>query len=119
MLHTFNALNIEVTETDADITVRWSGRSNEREPSHFITPVLNTTLTRAQEAGKRVVMDFRTVEYMNSSTFTPLLRMLSQAYKGTVSIQLLYSPELHWQVLSFSAMRVFQTGDRRIDLVGA
>jgi len=65
------ALRLELTETSDAVYVKWFGRSTDREPGHFILPVLITALQLATGANKGVVLDFHKAEYFNSSTITP------------------------------------------------
>ena len=59
-------------------------------------------------------MDFRTLEYLNSSTITPVIRVLEMAKRGTVSLSIIYDASLKWQALSFSALYLFQSLDGRV-----
>ena len=64
-------------------------------------------------------MDFRKLEYMNSSTITPIIKVLDRAKRGKNHITVIYDKTLKWQELSFSAMEIFQTKDKRIEIKGA
>lgn len=63
-------------------------------------------------------MDFRELEFMNSSTVTPVAKMLEHGKKGTVSITVFYNHSKKWQELSFSALKIFETKDGRISVTG-
>ncbi len=106
-------LVLEVSEGDA-LVVAWRGKSNDREPGRFLVPVFAQLLARAAEAKKPIVMDFSAVEYMNSSTFTPLVKLLDEAKRAGAGVVLQYDSQTKWQALSFSALRAFETPDGRI-----
>jgi hypothetical protein len=55
---------------------------------------------------------------MNSSTITPIIKVLERAKRGTTPISLLYQRAVKWQDLSFSALGIFETKDRRVTIEG-
>ena len=111
-------LSIEVCETDTSIDVKWLGKSVNRQPSKFISPILMKVLDMASSVNKRIVMDFRELGYMNSSTITPIIKVLERAKNGTAQITILYKQSLKWQELNFSALEIFGTNDDRLKIKG-
>jgi hypothetical protein len=103
-------LTIEVAEGD-DLRLVWRGKSNDREPERFLAPIFSAVLGRAREGGKQVVLDFSALEYMNSSTFTPLVKMIGEAKRTGVTVTLEYDGSRKWQSVSFAALKVFETRD--------
>lgn len=115
--HTIKSLNLEITE-DESISILWQGKSTERDPGIFLNPILSETLSRGSSEGKKIIMDFRELEFMNSSTVTPVAKMLEQGKKGSSSITVYYNKTKKWQELSFSALKIFETDDDRISVIG-
>ncbi len=111
-------LRITSTEGEDEVTVRFHGKSILRDPNEFVMPILLKTMSQAQASKKRVVLDFRDLSYMNSSTVTPVIKILEQARIGDGKITLTYNRSLKWQHISFSALLIFQTNDHRIEIVG-
>jgi len=111
-------LTLELTEAPHELRLVWRGKSNEREPSHFLVPVLTGALERARVMRVPLVMDFSELEYMNSSTFTPVVKALDESRRHAVGVILEYSLSRKWQALSFSALRTFETLDGRIKVNG-
>lgn len=111
-------LKIEIAEDDKKVTLRFLGKSILRDPNEFLLPILLQTLTDANSADKRIVMDFRDLTYMNSSTLTPVIKILERARVGEGWITVGYKKSLKWQDISFSALTIFQTQDRRIEIAG-
>lgn len=107
-------LTLELDERQAEITLTWRGRSIAREPAQFLLPILTRAIESGERSGKTVVMDFRTLDYLNSSTITPVIRVLEMAKRGTVSLSIIYDASLKWQALSFSALYLFQSLDGRV-----
>ncbi|MEW6267138.1 MAG: hypothetical protein AB1641_29030 [Thermodesulfobacteriota bacterium] len=111
-------LNITVADKDDIINVLWAGKSVDRKPSKFITPILADVLMRSGDSRKRIVLDFRPLEYMNSSTITPVIKVLERVMTGTASLELLYNKAQNWQDLTFSALKIFETEDQRVQIKG-
>lgn len=113
--HIDKHLIIEVTEAPGAINLHWRGRSSDREPGRFVVPILTEALQRAA-AHRPLVLDFADIEYMNSSTFSPLVKMLDEAARRGIAVQVLYSATQKWQALSFAALKAFETGDGKITI---
>jgi hypothetical protein len=111
-------LTLDLTQAPGELRVVWRGKSADREPSRFLAPVLSEALARARAAGLPLVMDFSALDYMNSSTFTPVVKALDESRRLAVSVVLEYSTTRKWQALSFSALRTFETLDGRIKVHG-
>lgn len=113
-----NLLTLEVEESDTAINVKWIGKSADRTPGVFINPILNDALIKSGNSNKELMMDFKDLEFMNSSSIAPIVKILDRAKRGTNKVVILYRRSLNWQELSFSALVVFQTKDERIQIKG-
>jgi hypothetical protein len=111
-------LQLDVKYEDHAIRIAWTGRSTARDPASFIGPVLAEALARSTEAGKELVLDFQGLAYMNSSTITPVIRILHEAKKSRGKVVVVYQKSAKWQELSFSALTIFETEDKRIEIRG-
>ena len=111
-------MTIQVVEHKDTIDVRWEGKSVDREPSKFISPILVKVLEMASDLNKRIIMDFQNMAYMNSSTITPIIKILERAKKGMTKITIFYQKSLKWQELNFSALKIFKTKDNRLEIKG-
>jgi len=116
--YTQEALTIEVADNADTVHVRWLGKSTARDPAKFILPVLTRALERSRYRASPMVLDFQEVEYLNSSTITPIIRILHQAARGASEVTVLYKKDLKWQALSFTALEVFHTESSRIVVRG-
>lgn len=110
----FNDLTLKIEENPADIRISWEGKSTERDPARFLSPVLSSQL----EKHKKLVMDFTHLQYMNSSTVTPILKLIEQISHGQGQLEIVFDRQLKWQELSFSALEIFKTPDQRILISG-
>ena len=116
---TNSLLKIQVTDENDAISVTWFGKSIMRNPSGFITPILVDVMGRGSDQGKRIVLDFRNLEYVNSSSITPIIKILERARRGVNQVTVIYEKNLRWQDLSFSALEIFETGDQRVEIKGS
>jgi hypothetical protein len=117
-LFTNKSLTIQVVEHENSIDVSWKGKSVDREPSKFISPILVKVLGMAGDLNKRIIMDFQSMSYMNSSTITPIIKILERAKSGMTKITIFYQKSLKWQELNFSALEIFKTKDNRLEIKG-
>ncbi len=111
-------LVLEAHAAPGELRVVWSGRSVERDPARFLGPLLAELVETCRTAGARLRMDFTRLELMNSSTFTPIVKVIDQARKAGVVIALEYAQAKKWQALSFSALRTFETSDGSVAVLG-
>ena len=116
--YTNKHLSIEVVENEQTIDVKWEGKSIDREPSKFISPILVKVTEMASTLNKRITMDFQNLSYLNSSTITPIIKILERAKKGMTKITIIYRKSLKWQELNFTALEVFSTDDNRLEIKG-
>lgn len=117
-LFTNKFLTIQVVEHENSIDVSWKGKSVDREPSKFISPILVKVLEMAGDLNKRIIMDFQSMSYMNSSTITPIIKILDRAKNDMTKITIFYQKSLKWQELNFSALEIFKTKDNRLEIKG-
>jgi len=117
-LFTNKFLTIQVVEHENSIDVSWKGKSVDREPSKFISPILVKVLEMAGDLNKRIIMVFQSMSYMNSSTITPIIKILERAKSGMTKITIFYQKSLKWQELNFSALEIFKTKDNRLEIKG-
>ena len=108
-------LTIESLPDQGKLVVRWLGRSDGRDPSGTLSPVLEAVRADMQSA-TAVEFDFRSLEYMNSSTNRPILNLIQAASGSVASVRLLYDKTKTWQRLAFSAMGVALSGLHNVEL---
>jgi hypothetical protein len=113
-----NLLRIEVQEDNDAIVAHWSGKSVDRNPGKFIAPILVGLLKKSSDLKKRIILDFQKLDYMNSSTITPVIKILERAKRGKAQVTVLYKKLVKWQELSFTALEIFQTRDKRVEIKG-
>ncbi|MFV8833360.1 hypothetical protein [Aquisalimonas sp.] len=113
------ALSIQESSTATALTLHFQGKSIVRNANDSLLPVVLDAMGQADQQGLRLVLDFRGLSYMNSSSFAPIIKVLEKARMGETPVTIIYSSEQKWQDVSFSALTIFQTQDGRISITGA
>lgn len=103
MIHQNDELTIESRLESNQLMVRWRGRSETRDPSRALAPILEA-VTREIGTAAAVEFDFRSLEYMNSSSIRPILKLVQSASTLTKHVRVRYDSSKHWQRLSFAAI---------------
>jgi len=102
-------LTILVEETDNALVLKWSGKSTSLYPSEFLNPIFEEALA----THKKIIMNFYRLDFVTSSTITPLIKLLEKIKNdGSWQLELQYDSSVDWQNLTFSALGVFTECDR-------
>jgi hypothetical protein len=110
-------LQINYEENDSGVLLTWKGRSTERDPNIFIAPILKKALIEGNNH-KKIVMDFHELDYMNSSTISPISKMINMIRKNSGTIRIIYNKSIKWHSLFFSTLKIFETEDKRVEIQG-
>jgi hypothetical protein len=113
-----NLLTLEIYDEKTFYMLKWFGRSIEMNPDSFILPLMLNYLERARLEEKELVFDFQSLNYMNSITITYLCKVLESGKAGNTRITLYYDIKKKWQDLTFTTLKIFQTRDDRIRILG-
>lgn len=112
-----NKLEIHVEESEDFIIISWKGKSTDRMPSAFLNPVFQHIFDRTTSSNKKMIMNFSNLDYMNSSTIMSISKFIEKGKNENYSLTVIYNKKRRWQELSFSALRIFQTKDNRINFI--
>jgi hypothetical protein len=99
---------------DARLNVRLWGNADQRGNT-LLDSFLQAVDLQAVAAGvKDIVVDFRELEFMNSSCLKALVTWLRRAREHApeqrYAIRFVHEPQAHWQIRSFSALAAFGRG---------
>ena len=98
-------LTIESREQNNQLVLRWLGRSETKDPSRALQPLMEAVISALRSA-QSVEFDFRALEYMNSSTVRPILKLLQTASTRAANVHVRYDAGKTWQRMSFLAIGV-------------
>lgn len=109
-----DTLRLESRETELQTVIAFHGVSEARDPSQFLGPIFRRAAEHAETTGRELVLDFRHLERMNSSTVVSIVRVFETARRGTLRIRVVYDRQVRWQRVCFSALIAFDTVGHRI-----
>jgi len=95
-------LTIEITAAVA-VTIKWQGKGDIRNPAEVLSPYL--AKLAAQAASRLITLDFRPLEYANSSTVGAILQFVKQLDSHGAEVLLRYDSSVSWQRVNFLCMR--------------
>lgn len=84
------------------VRMMWNGRSTDREPGRQLTPYFNGLLDELE--GRGLLISFQGLEYMNSSTVTPIIQFLKNLNERNIETRVAYDGRSKWQRASFRAL---------------
>ncbi len=80
----------------------WLGTSDSRDPSEFLEPVFRRALEKLQDC--QLVIDFSGLEFMNSSTVSPIIALLKNIDAKGISCSVQFS-DVDWQRTHMRCLR--------------
>jgi hypothetical protein len=108
---TAEEFSVSASLDDKDITVKFSGNADMRTKSALDALLLKVHAEAQRLAAARVVIDFKSLEFMNSSCFKSFVSWISEVRDldptKQYRIHFLSKPELLWQRRSLHALRCF------------
>lgn len=118
-LFSSDRLAISYATTPSRYTLFWRGECDFRDPSEALGPTLRGVLPELRE--RRLVLDFRGLNFMNSSSVSPILMFIKAACSRGIPVHLIYNVNLSWQRTTASSMRALSRSLRNlsVELQGA
>jgi hypothetical protein len=99
---TYGDLRIAVEQKNGRVHMSWLGISEDRQPEKVLSAYFSEILEESHRTD--VVMDFTKLEYMNSSTFVPVLGLVKQLNASRRIALAVYDDAVFWQRASFKAL---------------
>lgn len=110
-------LSITVSRSSTSATMRWSGMCDVRDPDALLGPFLKRLMRELQ--GKKVTIDFREFEYMNSATVSPILQFIKTLDASDTPTTLIYDTRVAWQRINCQCMRAIARTLRQMQVEDA
>ena len=110
-------LEIAVSVAPATLSLEWRGSSDARDPTVLLRPFFDS-LNYAFAKERSVVLDFRRLEYMNSSTVRPIVTFIQMASQKSKDVQVHYDSTKNWQRLSFKAVQALAAAWKNVQVRG-
>ena len=96
-------LTLAVSESEGTVTIAWLGVSDAREPGRELNPYLAALAPKL--AGKKVDVDFRNLEYMNSGTVSPIIQFARALDQLGIATRLVFDAKVGWQRVNFVSLK--------------
>ncbi len=111
-------LTIEALEDSElpGLRLRWLGRCNERSPQRTIGPYLRRAVAEAESRRLALGLDFRGLEFLNSSTISTLVQLLREAQDKRVRQVLFFDVKRSWQKTTRAALMALTDGNPLLEL---
>jgi hypothetical protein len=100
-------LAIRTSQEGEVSNIAWTGLCEVQDPEVTIGPFLRGLIPSL--VNRKVVMDFRKLEYMNSATMQPLFLLLKELNTNQIQTTILYDPGTEWQRISFRSIKAVTT----------
>lgn len=98
---------------DKDITVKFTGNADMRTKSALDGLLLKVHGEAQRLGASKVVIDFKSLEFMNSSCFKSMVTWITKiqdlAADKQYKVRFLSNPQMHWQKRSLHSLRCFAT----------
>ena len=110
-------LAIRVDAQFGKLKLTWAGQSVARDPSTVLKPFFES-LGRYGSKTRDLEIDFRGLEYMNSSTLKPILSFVQAASTEFRSVCVRYDSQKSWQRLSFKLLQALAGSWQNVKIEG-
>ncbi len=109
-------LKIIIKKSGGSTVMAWMGKSDFRHPASYLMPYVDDFIHSL--TAKELTVDFKQLEYMNSSTVPPLLHLLKNLNERGVKTNVIYNKKERWQVMSFKAFETLAKMLEHIEVEG-
>lgn len=103
-----SAFRLKVIEESENVRLNFFGKSKARTPAEFLDPILDETSKMALINGKGLILDFYDLEFMNSSTVAPVIKLWAQLKSEGIPLTIEFNKDILWQKANFSAFEIFK-----------
>lgn len=98
------------------LRLRWRGRCTERFPQRTVAPYLRRALVDCESRHLTLGIDFRSLEFLNSSTISTLVHFLREAEGKAVRLVLFFDTARVWQKTTRDALLALTDGNPHLEL---
>lgn len=109
-------LTIKIENANNEVIMNWIGKSRDRTPGQILMPYFEEIVKELE--GKKIKMDFRNLDTMNSSTVPPIVRFVKNLEDNGIETEILYDKTIEWQKASFKALETVTGRFKNISISG-
>jgi anti-anti-sigma regulatory factor len=101
--HRLGQLEVSVVEpADGPLLMQFRGESDSSDAAALLRSLFDGYFEVAATRG--LTLDFMRLDYMNSSTFPPIVELIRRMHERGASITIYYSKDKAWQRTPFKAL---------------
>jgi len=109
-------LKITISETEDSLIMIWKGSSDSANPGDDLNPYFQDNVVNFQN--KKLMIDFSELEYMNSSTVPPIIKLIGLLNSKNITTTIIYLKDSNWQRTSFKALESIVKSMNNIEVTG-
>jgi hypothetical protein len=109
-----DGLVVKVLADEPSVHIKWEGVSDSRDPGTKLGQFLQEITPSLKE--RDVTIDFRSLEYVNSATVSPIVQFVKDLDGKTKSVTLLFNTSIFWQRTQYRCMRVIASALQRVEV---
>lgn len=109
-------LRVEVLYQGDSARIVWHGVSETQDPELGIGQFLKDLLPSLTD--KKVVVDFRDLDYMNSATTLTVLQLIRELSARELATELRYSTAAEWQRIAFRSIKTVTQTLPQVHIIG-
>lgn len=110
------SLKIVFNQQGGKTKMSWIGQSDDRNPAVSLNPYLDSLIEDLK--GTELLVEYRQLEYMNSSTVPPIIQFLKKLNTNGIKTQITYDANSKWQCASFKALETLSLMMNNITVSG-
>lgn len=111
-------VTVEHAAKKKQLLLTWQGHIHHPSPEEFLEPFLQQVVDFAKEKSLMVVCNFTELEYMNSSSLPPLIKLVRTLTDLKLSGEYIYDADRKIQAASFTALAAIAKRSRYVNVVG-
>jgi len=112
----FGTLRVLTRRANDRGTVTWLGSSDARNPSEFLNPLAETIVEEMR--GATVTVDFRKLEFMNSSTVSPIINLIRKLEANSIDARVIFV-DGNWQRPHLRCMKTITRAFKHVKVNGS
>ena len=115
---THGDLVIVLSHSPGEATMSWHGSSDARNPAEFLEPIFRHVVAVSRGRRRTVTVDLTKLEYMNSSTVSPIINLLKTLNAEGIKSRVVFS-DAEWQQVHMRCMRTITRVLANVEVEGS
>ena len=111
----FSELDIKIIKKNSEITMKWLGKSRDKE----VSIMLNDYLKEAAKelTNESIIIDLLELQSISSSTFIPIVDFINKLERANIKGQLIFNKSSQWQSAIFKMIENVTKNHKNISVV--